>query len=316
MTVFVVTGGAGFIGSNIVDALVRRGDRVRVFDNFSSGRRENLGGVHDHVELIEGDLRDADAVRRAVAGAEVVLHQGALPSVQRSIEDPLATNAVNVDGTLNVLVAAREAGVRRVVVASSSSVYGDTPTLPKVETMPMDPRSPYAVSKAATEHYALAWAAAFGVPAIALRYFNVYGPRQNPDSDYAAVIPRFVTRMLHGRPPTIYGDGLQSRDFSFVEDVVHANLLAAAAPAEVSGAFNIAVGDRHTLLDLVAALNRLLGTDLAPEHAPPRAGEVRHSQAAIDLAGSVLGFEPRYSLAQGLERTVAYYREHTPERSA
>jgi UDP-glucose 4-epimerase len=309
VAVYVVTGGAGFIGSNIVDALVQRGEHVRVFDNFASGRRENLAAAYGHAELIEGDLRDAAAVRRAMAGAEVVLHQGALPSVQRSIEDPLATNAVNVDGTLNVLVAARDAGVRRVVVASSSSVYGDTPTLPKVESMPMDPRSPYAVSKAATEHYALAWAAAFGLPAIALRYFNVYGPRQNPDSDYAAVIPRFVTRMLRGKAPVIYGDGMQSRDFTFVEDVVQANLLAAAAPPEISGAFNIAVGDRHTLLDLVAALNRLLGTELTPEHIAPRAGEVRHSQAGIERAGTMLGFEPRFTLAEGLERTVAYYRE-------
>lgn len=309
MALFVVTGGAGFIGSNIVDALVRRGERVRVFDNFSSGRHANLGDTHAHAELIEGDLRDADAVRRAITGAEVVLHQGALPSVQRSIEDPLTTNAINVDGTLNVLTAAREARVQRVVVASSSSVYGDTPTLPKVETMPMDPRSPYAVSKAATEHYALAWAASFGLPAIALRYFNVYGPRQNPDSDYAAVIPRFVTRMLRGMAPVIYGDGLQSRDFTYVDDVVQANLLAAAAPADVSGAFNIAVGDRHTLLDLVAQLNTLLGTDLVPQHAPARAGEVRHSQAGIERASTVLGFEPHYSFAEGLERTVAYYRD-------
>jgi UDP-glucose 4-epimerase len=309
MAVFVVTGGAGFIGSNIVDALVRRGEQVRVFDNFASGRRENLVSVLGHAELIEGDLRDAEAVRRAINGAEVVIHQGALPSVQRSIEDPRATNAVNVDGTLNVLLAAREAKVRRVVVASSSSVYGDTPTLPKVESMPMDPRSPYAVSKAATEHYALAWAAAYNLPAIALRYFNVYGPRQNPDSDYAAVIPRFVTRMLRGVAPVIYGDGLQSRDFTFVDDVVQANLLAAGAPPDVSGAFNIAVGDRHTLLDLIAALNQLLGTQLVPEHAPARAGEVRHSQAGIERAGKQLGFEPRFSLAEGLERTVAYYRE-------
>lgn len=309
MTVFVVTGGAGFIGSHIVDALVRRGEQVRVFDNFSSGRVEHLAAARSHVQIIQGDLRDREAVRRALQGAEVVLHQGALPSVQRSIEDPLTTNATNVDGTLNVLLAAREAGVRRVVVASSSSVYGDTPALPKVETMPMDPRSPYAVSKAATEHYALAWAASFELPAIALRYFNVYGPRQNPSSDYAAVIPRFVTRMLRGQPPVIFGDGLQSRDFTFVEDVVQANLLAADAPPELSGAFNIAVGDRHTLLDLVVALNRVLGTDLAPEHAAPRAGEVRHSQADVEKARAALGWKPRYTLQQGLERTVAYYRE-------
>ncbi|MFO7170760.1 MAG: NAD-dependent epimerase/dehydratase family protein, partial [Chloroflexota bacterium] len=201
-----------------------------------------------------------------------------------------------------------KAGVRRGVLASSSSVYGDSPTLPKHEGMPPDPRSPYAVSKLAAESYALAWTASFGLPTIALRYFNVYGPRQSANSDYAAVIPRFVTRMLRGQPPIIYGDGLQSRDFTYVEDVVAANLLAAAAPAEVNGAFNVAAGGRYTLLDLVAALNRILGTDLAPEHAPARAGEVRHSQADISRAGEVLGFEPATPFDEGLARTVAFFR--------
>ncbi len=305
---YLVTGGAGFIGSHLVDALVRRGDSVRVFDNFSSGVAQNLAAVRDQIEVIEGDLRDREAVRRAVEGVDVILHQGALPSVQRSIEDPLATHAVNVDGTLYLLMAAHEAGVRRVVLASSSSVYGDSPTLPKHEGMPPDPRSPYAVSKLAAESYALAWTASFGLPTIALRYFNVYGPRQSANSDYAAVIPRFVTRMLRGQPPIIYGDGLQSRDFTYVEDVVAANLLAAAAPAEVNGAFNVAAGGRYTLLDLVAALNRILGTDLAPEHAPARAGEVRHSQADISRAGEVLGFEPATPFDEGLARTVAFFR--------
>jgi len=305
---YLVTGGAGFIGSHLVDALVRRGDSVRVFDNFSSGVAQNLAAVRDQIEVIEGDLRDREAVRRAVQGVDVILHQGALPSVQRSIEDPLATHAVNVDGTLYLLMAAHEAGVRRVVLASSSSVYGDSPTLPKHEGMPPDPRSPYAVSKLAAESYALAWTASFGLPTIALRYFNVYGPRQSANSDYAAVIPRFVTRMLRGQPPIIYGDGLQSRDFTYVEDVVAANLLAAAAPAEVNGAFNVAAGGRYTLLDLVAALNRILGTDLAPEHAPARAGEVRHSQADISRAGEVLGFEPATPFDEGLARTVAFFR--------
>ncbi|HWQ12716.1 MAG TPA: SDR family oxidoreductase [Roseiflexaceae bacterium] len=306
---YLVTGGAGFIGSHIVEALVREGKRVRVFDNFFSGRRENLVHVLDDIELMEGDLRDLEAVRRACAGAAVVFHQGAIPSVQRSIEDPLTSNAANVDGTLNVLIAARDAGARRVVLASSSSVYGDSPTLPKVESMPPDPRSPYAVSKLAAECYALAWTASYGLPAIALRYFNVFGPRQDPRSDYAAVIPRFVTRMLRGEPPVIYGDGLQSRDFTYVADVVAANLLAAEAPPAVSGAFNVACGGRHTLLDLVAALNSLLGTQLAPVHAPPRPGEVRHSQADITRARQALGFAPRYTLLEGLERTVAHFRE-------
>jgi nucleoside-diphosphate-sugar epimerase len=306
---YLVTGGAGFIGSHIVDALVRAGKPVRVFDSFFSGRRENLAAALDQIELVEGDLRDQDAVRQACAGVAVVLHQGAIPSVQRSIDDPLATNAANVDGTLNVLLAARAAGARRVVLASSSSVYGDSPTLPKVESMPPDPRSPYAVSKLAAERYALAWTASYGLPAIALRYFNVFGPRQDPRSDYAAVIPRFVARMLRGEPPVIYGDGLQSRDFTYVADVVAANLLAAEARPDVSGAFNVACGGRHTLLDLVAALNGLLGTQLAPEHAAPRPGEVRHSQADIARIGAALGFEPRFTLLEGLERTVASFRE-------
>ena len=310
MDLYLVTGGAGFIGSHLVDTLVRRGERVRVLDNFSSGKPANLAGVQGDVEVIEGDLRDQGAVRRACAGATVILHQGALPSVQRSIEDPLTSNAVNVDGTLNVLVAARDAGARRIVLASSSSVYGDSPTLPKVETMSLDPRSPYAVSKLAAERYALAWTAAYGLPAIALRYFNVFGPRQDPHSDYAAVIPRFVTRMLRGAPPIIFGDGLQSRDFTYVDDVVAANLCAAEASPDISGAFNIACGGRHTLLDLVAELNRVIGSDLRPQHEPPRAGEVRHSQAGIGAIAEALGFSPRYTFADGLERTVAYFRDH------
>ncbi len=234
MTRVLVTGGAGFIGSHLVDALVARGDTVRVLDNFSTGRRENLVAVQDQIELVEGDLRDPDAVAQAVNGVDLVFHQGALPSVPRSVADPLTSHEVNSTGTLRLLLAARDAGVRRVVVASSSSVYGDTPTLPKVEMMATSPRSPYAISKLASEQYAGSFAQLFDLETVALRYFNVFGPRQDPYSSYAGVIPRFCLAAWRGESCLIYGDGQQSRDFTFVADVVQANLLAAAAP-EASG---------------------------------------------------------------------------------
>jgi UDP-glucose 4-epimerase len=304
----LVTGGAGFIGSHLVEALLRRGDQVRVFDNFSTGRHENVKHLHDDVELIEGDLRDVDAVRRAVAGVEVVFHQAALASVQRSVDDPMTTNAVNVTGTLHVLMAARDAGVRRVVFASSSSVYGDTPTLPKVETQAPQPLSPYAVSKLAGEQYCMAFSVVYGLPSIALRYFNVFGPRQDPHSEYAAVIPRFIDRMVRGLPPIIYGDGLQSRDFTYIENVVDANLAAADAPASCSTVFNVGAGERTSLLDLAAQINHVLGCRLTPEHHPPRAGDVRHSLASIEAIGQTLGYAPRITLAEGLARTIEWFR--------
>ncbi len=304
----LVTGGAGFVGSHLVEALLRRGDRVRVFDNFSTGRHENLAQVRDDVEIIAGDLRDEDAVRRAVTGVEIVFHQAALASVQRSVDDPITTNEVNVTGTLHVLTAARDAHVRRVVFASSSSVYGDTPTLPKIETQAPQPLSPYAVSKLAGEQYCMAFSVVYGLPAIALRYFNVFGPRQDPHSEYAAVIPRFIDRMVRGIPPIIYGDGLQSRDFTYIENVVDANLAAADAPADCSAVFNVGAGERTSLLELVEQINRLLGSALAPDHQLPRAGDVRHSQAGIDAIRETLGYIPRVSLAEGLGRTVAWFR--------
>jgi len=304
----LVTGGAGFIGSHLVEALLRRGDQVRVFDNFSTGRRENVQHLHDDIELIEGDLRDFDAVRRAVVGVEVVFHQAALASVQRSVDDPMTTNAVNVTGTLHVLMAARDAGVRRVVFASSSSVYGDTPTLPKVETQAPQPLSPYAVSKLAGEQYCMAFSVVYGLPSIALRYFNVFGPRQDPHSEYAAVIPRFIDRMVRGLPPIIYGDGLQSRDFTYIENVVDANLAAADAPASCSTVFNVGAGERTSLLDLAAQINHVLGCRLTPEHHPPRAGDVRHSLASIEAIGQTLGYAPRITLAEGLARTIEWFR--------
>jgi UDP-glucose 4-epimerase len=304
----LVTGGAGFIGSHLVEALLRRGDWVRVFDNFSTGRYDNLAHIRDDIEIIDGDLRDEAAVRRAVTGVEVVFHQAALASVQRSVDDPVTTNAVNVTGTLHVLMASRDAGVRRVVFASSSSVYGDTPTLPKVETQAPQPLSPYAVSKLAGEQYCMAFSVVYGLPAIALRYFNVFGPRQDPHSEYAAVIPRFMARMVRDIPPIIYGDGLQSRDFTYIENVVSANLFAADAPADCSGVFNVGAGDRTSLLDLVAQINRLLGSNLAPDHHPPRPGDVRHSLASIDAIRETLGYAPHVSLTEGLARTLAWFR--------
>lgn len=305
---FLVTGGAGFIGSHLVVALVRRGERVRVLDNFATGRRANLADVADDVEIVEGDVRDPDAVRRAVAGMDYVLHQAALASVQWSVDDPLTTHAANATGTLQVLDAARRAGVRRVLYAASAAAYGDDPTLPKHEDLPPRPLSPYAAAKLAGEHYCAAFARSYGLETVCLRYFNIYGPRQNPASQYASVVPRFITAMLRGEPPTIYGDGTQSRDFTYVDDVVQANLLALEAGEATGEPINVASGVRYSLLDLVATLNAVLGTCLTPRHAPRRAGDVWHSQASIARAERVLGYRPRVALAEGLRRTVAWYR--------
>jgi UDP-glucose 4-epimerase len=306
----LVTGGGGFIGSHLVDRLLELGHAVRVLDNFSTGHRANLRRTLADIELIEGDLRDPDTVRRAIQGVEIVLHQGALPSVPRSVNDPRTTNAVNVEGTLNVLLAARDAGVRRVVVASSSSVYGDTPTLPKVESMPPTPRSPYAISKLAAEQYTCAFSTLYGLETVALRYFNVFGPRQDPTSQYAGVIALFCTAALQGRAYTVQGDGLQSRDFTYVENAVQANLLAATAPDVAGQVFNIACGERITLRDMIAILNRLAGRDLPVEYGPPRAGDVRHSLADIGRAKQLLGYAPTIDVAEGLARTFAWYREN------
>lgn len=305
---YLVTGGAGFIGSHLVETLLREGQQVRVFDNFSTGSEHNLAPFAGDVELVRGDIRDLDAVRQAVAGVDVVLHQAALPSVQRSVQDPLTANDVNVNGTLNMLVAARDANARRVVFASSSSVYGDSPSLPKVEDMPTDPLSPYAVSKLAGERYCMVWSNVYGLPTVALRYFNVFGPRQDPRSDYAAVIPRFATAMLAGRAPAIYGDGQQSRDFTYIANVVGANLAAARAPSDISGFYNVACGERISLLDLVDAINELLGTNIKALHEAQRAGDVRHSQASIDKIGAELGWKPAIDFATGLQYTVDSFR--------
>ncbi|MBN1954930.1 MAG: SDR family oxidoreductase [Anaerolineae bacterium] len=306
MTNYLVTGGAGFIGSHLVQALVARGDNVRVLDNFTTGRRENLAwaGSQAAPEVMEGDVRDLADVQRAVAGADYVLHQAAVVSVQQSLHDPLETHEVNATGTLNVLRAALEAGVQRVVLASSCAVYGDSTDLPLRESTPLKPLSPYAASKIAAEGYCRAFSAAYGLPTVCLRYFNVYGPRQNPDGEYAAVIARFAQRMKGGQPPLIYGDGEQSRDFVHVGDAVRANLLASADKRAVGEVFNVASGQQVSLLALVELLNDLLGTRMSPLFEPERAGDIRHSVGDGGRAAAALQFRPQTSLADGLRQLI------------
>ncbi len=311
---YAVTGGAGFIGSHIVERLLREGRRVRAVDDFSSGTRENLeaaraaAGGAGELEILEGSLADPDFARRAVGGASFVLHQAAVPSVPRSVAEPLKTHAANATGTLNVLQASRDSGVRRFVYASSSSAYGDTPTLPKVETMPTSPLSPYAIQKLAGEQYARVFHSLYGLPTVSLRYFNVFGPRQDPKSEYAAVIPRFITAIARGARPTIYGDGGQTRDFCFVDNAVDANLLSCAAGESALGrAYNVACGRRVSLLELVRLINGILGTSVEPLHAEPRPGDVRHSLADISAAKDQLGYEVKVDLEAGLRRTVGWF---------
>jgi UDP-glucose 4-epimerase len=308
MATCLVTGGAGFIGSHLVDALLAAGHEVRVLDNLSTGSLANLARARSKIELFTADLLDAEAVHRATQGAELVFHQAALASVPRSIEDPLATHMACVNGTLHVLLAARDAGVRRVVYAASSSAYGNSVKLPKSETDPTLPLSPYAVAKLAGEQYCAAFTTVYGLETVRLRYFNVFGPRQPPDSPYAAVIPRFLEAMLEGRRPIIYGDGRQSRDFTFVDDVVQANLLAAQAPGAAGKVFNVACGRRTSLLDLVSTINGLLGTAIEPIHEEARAGDVRDSQADISRAQQELGFRPTTNVEEGIRRCLEYYR--------
>jgi nucleoside-diphosphate-sugar epimerase len=305
----LVTGGAGFIGSHIADRLVEDGWSVAILDDFSSGREENLARCRDRIELLRGDLRDRELVARGVRGAEVVFHQAALASVSRSIAEPERTNDVNVAGTLGLLEAARRAGVRRLVFAASSSAYGDAPTLPKVETMPANPMSPYALQKYAGEVYCGLYTRLYGFETVALRYFNVYGPRQDPRSEYAAVVPRFVMACLRSQPPRIYGDGEQTRDFTFVSDAVQANLLAADAPRASGAMVNIARGRRISLNRLLREILELTGAEVAPRHDPPRAGDVRDSLADLGRAGELLGYAPAVDLREGLLRTIDHFRK-------
>jgi UDP-glucose 4-epimerase len=306
--VYVVTGGAGFIGSHIVERLLHDGHRVRVVDNFLTGKRENLTPYLEDLEVFEADIVNRDDLDSAFRGADCVFHQAALPSVPRSIDDPLTTDSINVRGTLNVLLAARDAQVKRVVYAASSSAYGDLPSQVKVETMSPQPLSPYGASKLAAEYYCQAFTASYGLETVSLRYFNVFGPRQDPESLYAAVIPRFVTAMLRGQSPIIYGDGGQSRDFTYIDNVVHGNLLAAKAPDASGTVMNLALGGAITLLELVDKINQILGTHIQPIYEPARPGDIRHSRAGIERAQALLDFAPIVDFDTGLARTVEWYR--------
>ncbi len=308
---FLVTGGAGFIGSHLVERLLRDGGRVRVLDNFSTGTEANLafaGRYPDALEVIRGDVRDLPVLERAAAGTRVIFHQAAMRSVPRSVRDPLGANEHNVTGTLHVLEAARRAGVPRVVYASSSSVYGDRPDLPKREDQPPAPVSPYAVSKTAGEQYATVWTRLYGVETVGLRYFNVFGPRQDPASEYAAVIPRFILWGLRGEPLEVHGDGTQSRDFTYVDNVVEANLLAARAAGAAGEVVNVGCGARISLLDIIARLEALLGRALPRRHTPPRAGDVRHTLADVGKAKRLLGYTPLVDFDEGFRRTVEYFK--------
>jgi len=313
----LVTGGGGFIGSNLVRSLVEKGHRVRVVDDWSTGNPENLAGLEGSVEIIEGDIRDDNLIMQAVSRVELVYHLAARPSVARSIADPHTSHSVNATGTLSVLVAARDAGVRRVVYASSSSIYGDTPVLPKNEEMPVNPLSPYAASKLAGESYCRAFTRSFGLETVSLRFFNVFGPQQDPESQYAAVVPRFITRMLAGERPEIFGDGTQSRDFTFISNVIDACVVAGASGAESTGeTYNIGCDDRITLLDVVALLNELLDQNLEPLFGPRRDGDVMHSQAAITKAEQLLDYHPHTTFREGLARTVQWFEHRSANELA
>jgi len=306
---YLVTGGAGFIGSNLVRVLLKAGHEVRILDDFSSGKAENLADLPGQVGLFRGSVTDAKILDDAVCGIDGVFHQAAIPAVPRSIEDPIKTHEVNATGTLMLLEACRNNGVKRLVFAASSSAYGNVDADVKVEDLTPDPCSPYAAQKLMAESYCKVYTQTMGMPAIALRYFNVFGPWQAPDSDYAAVIPAFIRKMIHGQSPVVFGDGLQSRDFTFIDDVVRANIAAMNAPDEAAGGvYNIACGERTTLLDLINALNRILGTSLSPDLQPERAGDVRHSLADISSAQSHLGWAPSIDLESGLRQTVDWLR--------
>jgi len=303
---YLVTGGAGFIGSNIVKELLNQEQTVVVLDNFSTGKRENILPFvkNPNFTMIEGDLRSFHIVRSAVKGVDYILHQGALPSVPRSINDPITTNDVNILGMLNILEAAKEFEVKRVVVASSSSIYGNSETLPKVENMPVNPLSPYALTKYAQERYCQIFSQIYGLETVSLRYFNVFGPNQDPNSQYSAVIPKFIKLIMAGKEPVIYGDGIQSRDFTFVENNVWANIQACTAPKAAGEVINIACGERYTLIDLVNMINEILGTSVEPKFESDRTGDVKHSLAGIEKAQELLGYSVRVDFKEGLERTI------------
>ena len=310
MSKVLVTGGAGFIGSNLTESLLRKKHFVRVLDDFSTGKRENLifGKEHPLLEILEGDIRDLRTCKKAIRGVEYIFHQAALPSVQRSIEDPGISNAINVGGTLNILLAAKKEGVKRVIYASSSSIYGDTPTLPKHEEMPPHPLSPYALQKYIGEQYCRLFYQLYGLDSVSLRYFNIFGPKQDPNSVYSAVIPMFIDALLHDRPPIIFGDGEQSRDFTFIENVVQANLLAMSAEHLHGEAMNIACGKRISLNQLLKILKKILGSKLTPIYQEPRKGDVRHSLADIRKSKIFINYIPKVGTEEGLNKTVEFFQ--------
>jgi len=310
MEKFLVTGGAGFIGSNITAKLVSQGCFIRVVDNLLTGKKSNLTGIIDRIEFIEADMGDEKVARTCMKDIDVVLHQGALPSVPRSVDDPAATHKHCVDATFTLLLAARDAGIKRFVYASSSSAYGDTPTLPKLESMQPQPLSPYAVGKLVGEYYAKVFYEVFGLETISLRYFNVFGPHQDPTSQYAAAIPAFVTAILRDKPPTVFGDGLQSRDFTYIDNVVEANLLAARAEHTAGEVLNIACGQAVTVNETIDVINELLGKNIKPVYDPPRPGDVKHSLADITLAKETIGYKPTVPFKQGLQLAIDWYRDN------
>ncbi len=307
MSMFLVTGGAGFVGSHLTEALVNRGHKVRVIDNFATGKKKNIAHILDKIELLEGDIRNPDDCQRAVKDVSVVLHQAAVPSVPKSVQDPVTSHQANVDGTFNMLMAAKDAGVKRFVYAASSSAYGDTEISPKHEQILPGPKSPYAVNKLVGEYYCRAFYECFGLQTISLRYFNVFGPRQDPASQYAAAIPAFVTAILEDRQPTVYGDGEQSRDFTFIENVIEANLLAAGAPETHGEVINIACGQSVTINEIIKQINELLGKNIEPIYTDPRPGDVRHSLADITLAYQVIGYKPIVYFDEGLKKAIDWY---------
>ncbi len=309
MARYLVTGGAGFIGSNIVEELVSRGEDVVVFDDLSTGHEKNLKEVRSVIEFIEGDIRKGAEVGSAMRGVDHVLHQAALASVPRSIDDPVLVNDVNINGTLTVLEEAKKAGVKSLVYAASSSAYGETEKLPKTEDILSSPLSPYAVTKLVGEYYCAVYSRVYGLPTVSIRYFNVFGPRQDPASQYAAVIPIFITRLLDGKAPTIFGDGEQSRDFTYVKNVVNANIVAANFGAAAGQMVNVACGEKYTLNELYSMLCRLIGVDIDPVYADPRPGDVKHSHADISLAKELFGYSVEVSFEEGLRRTVEWYRK-------
>ena len=310
MSVYVVTGGGGFIGSHIVEELLRRNETVKAIDNFSTGKRENVESFTGHVDVNDADIAEAENLVELLRGADYVIHQAAIPSVPKSILDPLKSHNANVNGTLNLLLACRDAGVRRVVYASSSSLYGDSPTLPKREGMMPNPLSPYGAQKLFAEMYCQVFTKAYGLETVSLRYFNVFGPRQDSTSQYSGVLALFIPAVLQGRRPTIYGDGLQSRDFTYVQNVVEANLLACKVPGVGGQVFNVACGDRITVNSMLHQINKIVGVDILPVYAEPRSGDIKHSQADITRAREHLGYEPKVSFEEGLRATVEWYRKN------